>query len=71
MRITEGNCNQHSSGTLLIAFEEMNHFQSDDVEEEVQVIQLQTTVGHVLESRGFTYDEESGDWSIGMRGGSQ
>lgn len=71
MRITETNCNQHSSGTLLIAFEEMSQFESDDVEEEVQVIGLQSAVSRVLESRGFTYDEESNDWSIGMIGGGQ
>jgi hypothetical protein len=62
MIVTAKNCNQLSSGTLLKVYDEMRRFESDDIEKEVEVLDLQTVVGNTLESRGWIYDEEDREY---------
>jgi hypothetical protein len=69
MRVTASNVQQHSSGTLLRAYDGMSRFESDDISEEVEVLELQASVSRELERRGWEHDEVDRDWSISVNAG--
>ena len=62
-RITASNSEQFRTSTLLIAFDEIERHETDDVEELMGLMSVQTAINRTLESRGFTYDEDDRDWS--------
>ena len=62
MKITATSCENFGSGTLMRAYDEMDRFETDDVDQAVSVIQLQTVVGHELEQRGWQFDEDDNEW---------
>jgi hypothetical protein len=69
-KVTSSNYQQQGSGTLIHAYGVMARFESNDVNEEIRVLGLQTAIGETLESRGFTYCEDENDWEY-VLGGSQ
>jgi len=62
MRITISNHKQYGPGTLIRAFEEMDQFESDNPEEEADIIELQSAISRTLEGDGWTYSEEDNEW---------
>ena len=66
-RITANNSEQFRTSTLLIAFDEIERHETDDVEELTGLLSVQSAITRTLEGRGFAYDEEDRDWSCPVR----
>lgn len=62
-RITANNSEQFRTSTLLVAFDEIERHETDDVEELMGLMGVQSAITRTLEGRGFTYDEQDRDWS--------
>jgi hypothetical protein len=62
-RITANNSEQFRTSTLLIAFDEIERHETDDTEELIGLLGVQSAITRTLEDRGFTYDEQDRDWS--------
>lgn len=61
-RITASNCHEYGSGTLIRVSDEVDRIKTDDIEEHVQALEVQTAVTRVLEKRGYAFDEEDNEW---------
>ena len=64
MRVTASNCNQQKTSTLLRVFDEIDRYDTDDIEEQVQILDVQSAVSRVLEKRGGEYSEEDNEWNF-------
>ena len=42
--------------------DEVERYETDDVTEELQLIQLQTAISQTLENWGYIYSEEDHEW---------
>jgi hypothetical protein len=61
MKVNASNLTEQQDTTLIRAYEKLDEMDLEDGRID-QVLRLQTKISQELEKRGWTYDEDEGDW---------